>query len=346
MAADPASTDPRSQLPPRKGGAHRKHKPGGQVFMGVAVVATMIGLILIVVGLVGVLPRIGAAPPSTSTQMIPAEAVQTTPAYSEPATAATVRQASTTTTTGASEASETTSLISAPDTPPVPVLGSASDAKMTASTIRHLESLDISRYLGRQVKKGSAATGMVAVTFDDGPSDNTEEVLADLRRAGAKATFFFVGGRAKGRETAVRDTLAAGCEIGNHTYSHVELRKLTFAQFDAEVGRAERLLREFTGYSPKVVRPRGGKSDAIDLSYAQRMGLVLVDWNIHSADTDKKATVVSITANASRAPAGSIILMHETKKETVAAVPAVLARLKARGLKLVTVSELLAASAR
>jgi peptidoglycan/xylan/chitin deacetylase (PgdA/CDA1 family) len=313
--------------------------------MGVAVVATMAGLVLIVVGLVGLLPRTNALPESVSSGTIPPSAsARTASARTAPTIAAVVAQAAVATTAG--DTTQTPALISAPDTPPVPTLGDASDARATAETISHLEGLDISSYLGREVKRGSASTGMVALTFDDGPSANTEAVLAALKAAGVRATFFFVGGRAKVRETEVRDALAAGCEIGDHTYSHVELTKLTFTQFDAEVGRAARLLREVSGYAPKLVRPRSGKFDAAALSFAARLGLVLVDWNIHSGDTDKKATVASISANASRAPAGSIVLMHETRKETVEAVPAIVATLKARGLRLVTVSELLAASSR
>lgn len=221
----------------------------------------------------------------------------------------------------------------------------ASDASAAiAATISHLDSLDISRYLGRKVKRGSAATKMVALTFDDGPSKNTLAVLDVLRTNGAKATFFFVGGRAQDNPQLPAAVLAQGSEIGNHTYLHVRLLKMSQATFDAEVGRTQRVIEALTGYTPKIVRPQGGRQDAAGIAEAARAGLVLVDWSIHSTDTDKKATVASITRAATGARGGDIILMHETRKESVKSVAGIIRALKARGLRFVTVSELLAAS--
>lgn len=336
----PHPTDNEPAMPSRsdrKGGAHRKHTPGGQVFMGVAVAATMAGIVLIVVGLFGVMPRTGPfASPSAATATVKV------PATAALADGSSVSAATTTIATAESTAS--TAAVSRPDTPPVPFLGSASAAKATANYIKTWNQIDLSSYYGRVVKRGKKSTGMVALTFDDGPSRNTQEVLAALKAGGVRATFFFVGGRAKMRETAVRDTIAAGNEVGDHTWSHAELRKLSFRSFDMEAGRGQRLLRAISGYKPKLLRAQGGLIDGTDVAYAKRLGMVVVNWNVHVGDTNKEATVESIYQAASHAPAGSIVLLHETRDETVRALPRIIAKLKARGVKFVTVSELLAAS--
>ncbi len=212
------------------------------------------------------------------------------------------------------------------------------------ATISHLNSLDISAFRGKKVKHGDPATKMVALTFDDGPSKNTLALVAVLKRYHVKATFFFVGGRAQDNPTLPPAVLAEGSEIGNHTYNHVRLVKLDPAQFEAQIGRTQRVIEALTGYTPKVVRPQGGRQDAAGIADAAKDGLVLVDWNVHSQDTDKKLTVAGITRNALGARAGSIILMHETRKESIEAVPGIIKGLEVRGLKLVTISELLAAS--
>ena len=220
----------------------------------------------------------------------------------------------------------------------------SSEVVAANATIRRLSRLDLTRYLGRVVRRGGPATRMVALTFDDGPWRNTETILRDLTATGSHATFFMIGDRLKGEPELGRAVLAQGSEIGNHTYTHVSMKKVSRSVFDAEVVRTQDVVFSLTGWRPKLVRPMGGLQDVGGVRMAARTGLVVADWSDHSEDTMSDATVASIFKNATLVRSGAIILMHEKKKETVEALPAIIAALHKRGLKLVTVSELLDAS--
>ena len=290
----------------------------------------VVGIGLIVAGFVGA--RSGAV--ARHVTRAPAAAKPAVPSSIVTRTVAATSSAEPTSSAGATVATSSSALAS---------VGNTTTAAMKA-TIARLDAYDFSGLLGRVIKRGTASTGMVALTFDDGPGQYTEQVLSDLRQANIHATFFFVAGRARGHVQDLRDALAGGNEFGDHTFSHVAIAGMGPASFDAEVGRAQRLFRTFVGFEPKLLRPQGGHQDARSVALAKKAGLVVVDWSIHSTDTNKNATVASITRVASAAPAGAIVLMHETKRQTVEAIPGIIAKLKARGLKLVTVSQLLAAS--
>ena len=165
-----------------------------------------------------------------------------------------------------------------------------------------------------------------------------------LKAAGARATFFFVGNRLEGRVVGPRAVIAAGSEIGNHTYTHRMLKGITPRIFAAEVLRTQQLDERLFGLRPTLLRARGGIMDAASEKMASDAGLVVVDWSKAGQDTVPEAEPGYIASHAERARGGSIVLFHETRKETVQALPRVIKALQDRGLELVTVSELLAAS--
>lgn len=201
---------------------------------------------------------------------------------------------------------------------------------------------DLSRYARDVVRSGPTGRRRVALTFDDGPSQDTSAVLDALRVAGARATFFFVAGRTIGREYRVAQVLAQGSEVGNHTFNHVGLTHMTPESFDSEVMRPERLFLKEVGWAPRLVRPRAGAYDATLPPLCRKAGLVIALWDVQADDANRGATVDSITRNATAVHPGAIVVMHETNPRTVKALPGILRDLKSRGYELVTVSELLA----
>jgi peptidoglycan/xylan/chitin deacetylase (PgdA/CDA1 family) len=198
-------------------------------------------------------------------------------------------------------------------------------------------------YSGRPIKFVPNDHKEVAITFDDGPSANTTEVLSILSRYNAKATFFFVGKRAMLQDQRVLAVVAQGSEIGNHTWSHSELEHSTPATLAMQIDRAQAVLRLETSDTPVFVRPRSGKFDeAGRLAVAER-GLVLALWSAHANDVEPSPPPKKLVKNATRhLRPGSIILMHETNANSIVALPAILERLRAKGLHAVTLSQLLA----
>ena len=187
---------------------------------------------------------------------------------------------------------------------------------------------------------------LVALTFDDGPTAlGVQTILPELGRHDAHATFFLIGREAQSHPEMVRALLAAGQEVGDHTYSH--LRNVGHGQafYDAEIARTQAVLRA-AGADPRFVRPPYGKK-LIGLPLAiKRAGLTMVTWDVEDPPTrDPRAFADGIVRQAHP---GAIILVHAMyapNGTARAALPMILDGLKARGFRVVTVGELLAHTA-
>jgi len=185
---------------------------------------------------------------------------------------------------------------------------------------------------------------IVALTFDDGPTpEGVAWTSAVLRRHRARATFFLIGGEVGGREALVRRLLAEGHEIGNHSFSHVRMIGRSAAFYDAEIARTDAALRRAGVPSPSLFRPPYGKK-LIGLPGAlARHDYRMIMWDVE--DPPGAATPRAYAEQMVRAARpGSILLMHVMYRDNRvarAALPLVVEGLQARGLRLVTVSELL-----
>jgi peptidoglycan-N-acetylglucosamine deacetylase len=190
-----------------------------------------------------------------------------------------------------------------------------------------------------QVVSGRNGTGReVALTFDDGPSTTqTPAILSTLDRLHAKATFFELGRHVDGREALMNQIIASGDEIGNHSYHHPGYPGY------GELAATDRKIREATGFEPCLFRPPYGLIDARVSAAARRAGLEMVLWSLDSEDDHHRgAAAIRATTLAGAGP-GAIVLMHDGghHPQTVRALPSVIRGLRARRLRMVTVTELL-----
>lgn len=179
---------------------------------------------------------------------------------------------------------------------------------------------------------------VVALTFDDGPSTTqTPAILAILDSMHARATFFEEGRHVAGREELMRQILALGDEIGNHSYHHPRDPGLR------ELASTDAAIRAATGFTPCLFRPPYGLVDAkVEAAVlAQRLQPVL--WTVDSTDDRHPGVGAIVRRTVKAASDGAIILMHDGghHPQTVEALPAVIAGLRARGFRFVTVTELL-----
>ncbi|MEU6915248.1 polysaccharide deacetylase family protein [Streptomyces olindensis] len=177
----------------------------------------------------------------------------------------------------------------------------------------------------------AACTGYVGLTFDDGPSGNTTRLLDALRRNGLRATMFNQGQYAAANPSLVRAQVAAGMWVGNHSYTHPHLTRLSQAQIDSEISRTQQAIANAGGGTPKLFRPPYGETNATVRSVAARHGLTEIIWHVDSQDWNGASTD-AIVQSAARLTNGQVILMHDWSANTLAAIPRIAQTLASRGL--------------
>jgi len=185
---------------------------------------------------------------------------------------------------------------------------------------------------------GPRDRNVVALTFDDGPSEYTEAFLDALQAKHAHGTFFELGQEMPGRETTMRRILREGDEIGDHTVNHVE-----FPGYFQIAGAAARI-RSSTHFQPCVFRPPGGAVNSSVVATAGGLGMQTILWDVDPADWSDPGSGAVYSRVVSAVRPGSIVLMHDgggDRSGTLAALPRIVDALRARGYRFATVSELL-----
>jgi peptidoglycan/xylan/chitin deacetylase (PgdA/CDA1 family) len=175
------------------------------------------------------------------------------------------------------------------------------------------------------------AGGYVGLTFDDGPSATTAQLLAALSRAHLRATMFDQGNNALADPAAVRAEVRAGMWIGNHTFTHPHLTQLGEPGAVEEITSTQWVLRDVTRHEPALFRPPFGETDDQVRADEARIGLLEVLWTVDSQDWNG-ASVDQIVAAAHTLQPGGIILMHDWPPNTIQAIPRIAEDLSARGL--------------
>ena len=189
---------------------------------------------------------------------------------------------------------------------------------------------------------GGATRKEVALTFDDGPHpEYTPTLLALLKQYDVKATFFVVGKMAERHPELVRAEVAAGHELGNHTYHHVNLTRLSAEEVADELQACDDVLHKITGEHYTLFRPPGGDLRREVLAVAGAMGYRTVLWTANSGDYRNAGETVEKRRVYRRLESGGIILMHDGARDTLKVLPEMIVRLRAEGYRFVTVRELI-----
>lgn len=185
---------------------------------------------------------------------------------------------------------------------------------------------------------------VVALTFDDGPTQpETDRLLRVLDDEQVKATFYLIGVEMVRQPRAIDDIVAAGHEIGNHSYTHNSLMFMAWHNLSQEIEITDRLIRSH-GYAGDItIRPPFGHK-LIELpAYAALHNRKIVMWDFVLGNRPD-ITVDDILSDAGQVRPGSIIIMHTMyahNKTTLDSVQPLIKQLKSQGYSFVTVSELL-----
>jgi peptidoglycan/xylan/chitin deacetylase (PgdA/CDA1 family) len=199
--------------------------------------------------------------------------------------------------------------------------------------------------MGHPVYCGGGTKPLVALTFDDGPGPYTRHTLRVLRHHDARGTFFLVAKEVIGWPDLAdvpRKEAAQGA-VGDHTFTHASLPGLTADGLDHEIGDALDVVQAATKRTVRLFRPPYGAHDGAVDAEVRSLGMLQVLWSVDSADS-RGATADEIVATLRQdVRPGSIVLLHENRGTTRKALPSILDLLSHRGLRPVTVPELLAA---
>ena len=179
----------------------------------------------------------------------------------------------------------------------------------------------------------------IALTFDDGPKKGTTDKILDvLEKNNARATFFVVGEMVEQYPELVKRQFEIGCQIGNHTYSHPILTKLTLDEAKSQVSKTSNLVEKETGQPTKIGRPPYG---SLNREIKVASGFEWFNWSIDTYDWKTRDVDYIYNRIMNNAKNGSVILMHDLYPTNVQAVQRAVPELVKKGYQLVTMEELI-----
>ena len=185
---------------------------------------------------------------------------------------------------------------------------------------------------------GAANPKYIAITFDDGPKQGTTDVLLDgLRERGVKATFFIIGQQVEGNEEIIRQMAQDGHLIGNHTFNHVNLAKLSTTAGAKELAECFGEFAPLTGQEECLVRPPYGEvSDTLK----KNIDCPIVLWSVDTRDWTGKSAQDIADYIVATAKTGDVILLHDIYKDSVQGALMAIDTMQKNGYTFVTVTEL------
>ncbi|WP_053617550.1 polysaccharide deacetylase family protein [Nocardiopsis sp. NRRL B-16309] len=179
----------------------------------------------------------------------------------------------------------------------------------------------------------------VALTFDDGPGEHTDELLDTLAGYDAQATFYVLGSKVAGNTGTLQRMVEEGHEIGNHSWDHADLATLSAGAVEKDMERTNEAIREATGTEPVTMRPPYG---SLDDTARSAIDQPMVLWDVDTLDWQSRDADAVTDVTLDETAPGSVVLYHDIHESTVEAVPEVLKGLHRQGYHFVTVDELFA----
>ena len=199
------------------------------------------------------------------------------------------------------------------------------------------------------VAHGAREANAVALTFDDGPGRSTEEILTLLEQHDAHATFFMVGSQAERFPHMARRVVAAGHEVGSHTFSHLDHQAVAPHEAVADMVAGAEAIAGVLGFEPRLYRAPYGHFVPETTAEAERRDWTCVFWSALGFDWEDEATPRSVADRvlADLAP-GTIVLLHDARRAkpmdpepVTGATEILLDEIARRGLRAAAVGDIL-----
>jgi len=187
-----------------------------------------------------------------------------------------------------------------------------------------------------------ARSDKVFLTFDDGPHPQVTPLILDvLDRHAVKATFFMVGRDVRGNESLVRDVVARGHTLANHSLTHPRMDRMSLDACALEVRAMDRLMEEFgAAYVPQLFRPPYGYVSVRTVQSVRRLGRKMIMWTQDSMDFRADSAQVIREFDGRNPSAGDILLFHDDSQAAAPALDVLLPRWQAAGAKFGTLEDI------
>jgi peptidoglycan/xylan/chitin deacetylase (PgdA/CDA1 family) len=194
------------------------------------------------------------------------------------------------------------------------------------------------------IRAGGPSGDEVALTFDDGPGPYTVRLVHTLEELHVQGTFFAIGEEERYFSAGTAAALHAGDVVGDHTETHPMLAQLSRHEQHEQLFEQILRVQLLDGPTPRLFRPPYGSFDAATFKEARKLHLLMVLWSVDTADYTLPGVDAIVQRALAGAQPGAIILLHDgggDRAETIAALPAIVAGLRRKGLHPVTVPRLL-----
>ena len=189
------------------------------------------------------------------------------------------------------------------------------------------------------IRSGSGESPKIALTFDDGPHPRQTDRILDLL-----ATFFVIGQNAVYYPEPLKRAVSLGHEIGNHTFRHEGISKMSAPMLEKELADTEKVILDLTGVKVSLFRPPEGACSEAVLAAARHAEYPVILWTVDTRDWDLASTDKIVSTVESKVRGGSIVLFHDytaRTAHTLDALKILIPKLLDEGYEFVTVSELL-----
>lgn len=207
----------------------------------------------------------------------------------------------------------------------------------------------IKQYEDLVITKGNESKKAIALTFDDGPDEDfSPQILDILKKYNVKATFFMVGQKVGWNPEIAKRVSDEGHDIGNHTFSHINICKSTNEQINNEINKTQKIIKDVTGKEPKFFRPpyRAINENLFNIIKSKDMKVVL--WSdLDTKDWSNPGVYNIIKTIEDNAKNGTIILLHDynqirnNKSQTIQALEKVIPKMQSLGYEFVTISDMI-----
>ena len=188
-------------------------------------------------------------------------------------------------------------------------------------------------------RKVDGSKKMICLTYDDGPSPNTNTILNILKKYDSTATFFVVGNRVGSYRSTVKKAYKYNCQIASHTYSHATLTSLSASGIRSQMSKTDAAIKKIIGEPAHVMRPPGGSYNSTVKSTVRKP---IIYWSIDTRDWATRNSGKTVSSVLNNARDGDIVLMHDLYEQTAAASKTIIPTLVKRGYQLVTIDEMAA----